>query len=111
MEEFKVNRRNKKRFDTELKAQYFLKSQSLRYQECTVINISCTGAAINYYKHERLILGTKIFLKIFDITGFEQIDIEGVLSWITRKGNETICGIKFNEILDDSKFGRLGLTS
>ncbi len=102
MDDIKRNRRIKNRAIKDIRAQYFLKKQSLRYQDCSIFDISPTGAKVKLPKHEKINQGTEIFFEIYPSTGFEQINVSGMIKWFERSENEIICGIKFSKRLDEN---------
>jgi len=103
-ESFKVNRRSLDRVKTEIQAEYFIKKQSVRYEGCTVIDISRSGAAIRFPAHEKLQKGAIVFLDIVLPGSFRKLTLQGELKRIQVKGNENIGGIRFQELLDKLTF-------
>jgi len=101
MDDIKHNRRFKNRSIKDARAQYFLKKYSLRYQDCSIINISPTGAKVKLPRHEKFNQGTEIYLDIYLSAGFKQISVSGMITWFKRSENEIICGVQFAKKLDE----------
>lgn len=104
---FKLNRRTLDRVKTELQAEYFIKKQSQRYESCTIIDISRSGAAICFPAHEQLHKGAIVFLDIIVPQTFTKLTLQGELKRIAIKGSDNIGGIKFREVLDGLTFNSL----
>ena len=104
MEEIKLDRRIDSRFAREVKVKYSLENYGSQYNECTMINISQSGICIQFDKFEALTTGSKIFLEIFTLEYLKQINVTGEVKWIAQKEYKIICGIKFDKILDPTKF-------
>lgn len=92
------------RFDTHMKAQYFLKEKNRDWEECTVFKISRKGLGLKFYTSEKIKVGSTIQLKIFTSKESENIIVKGVLRWIEEEENDFVGGIELNEILDESKW-------
>ncbi len=100
--EIAINRRGKDRFATEILAKYFFKNLSMRYEDCTIVNLSRTGAAIEFPAHQELHQGEQVFIELIVPRSFEQITVKGTLRRI--QPSEHIGGIRFEELLDERIF-------
>jgi Tfp pilus assembly protein PilZ len=100
----KIDRQGDPRFEREIKAKYSLKNYGLQYNDCTMINISLSGACIQFDKFEAFTIGSKIFLEIFIPESLNQIKVTGEVRWIAQKEYRIICGIKFDKMLDPTRF-------
>jgi len=106
---FKLNRRTLNRIKTEIQAQYFIKKQSQRYERCTIVDISRSGAAIRFPLQEQLQSGSIIFLELALPRSSRQLTLQGQLRRIQHTDNELIGGIKFKDLLDGETFQNLTL--
>ena len=98
------NTRSFVRFDTHMKAQYFLKEKNRDWEECTVFKISRKGLGLKFYTSEKIKVGLTIQIKIFTSKESEKIIVNGVLRWIEEEEKSFVGGIELNEILDESKW-------
>ena len=96
------NTRSFVRFNTHMKAQYFLQEKNRDWEECTVSKISRKGLGLKFYAREKIKVGSTIQLKIFTSKESENIIVKGVLRWIEEEENDFVGGIELNEILDES---------
>jgi hypothetical protein len=55
---------------------------------------------------EELTVGSAIFLEIFPLQSFEQINVKGKIKWVIQRENKSICGVEFDKILDQSIFSK-----
>jgi len=94
------------RFDTQLKAQYYLKENSGDVRDCTVINMSRKGIGVKFHAHEEISIGTTIRLEVYIPEKMTPASILGVLRWIEEKGDDIIAGIECTETLDEMKFSK-----
>ena len=97
------NRRSFSRFDTQLKAKYFLKERKESWEKCTVIDISRKGMGIVFVAREKINVGSTILLEIAVPEELEAIHAIGILRWIRQKGKDFIGGVESTKILDDVK--------
>jgi hypothetical protein len=105
--DFNINRRGKDRVKTRLNAQYFIKKQSSQYLECTVVNLSRTGAAVSVHMREKLVCGTIMFIDIYIPKTLLHVSAQGEIKRVERREGELISGIKFTELLGQSIFEQL----
>jgi hypothetical protein len=106
-DEFHLNRRSRDRANVKIPAQYFIKSKSVRYESCTIINLSRTGAAVLFFPNEIVRSGGLIFLDIVIPRTFEQITLRGELKRVYAKGDMGVAGIKFETMLPEKVFSNL----
>lgn len=92
------------RFDTHMKAQYFLQEKNKGWEDCTVFKISRKGMGLKFYTSEKIKVGSPLQLKIVTSEESEKIVVKGVLKWIEEEKNDFVGGIELNEILDESKW-------
>jgi len=103
----KFNRRALARVPADLRAVYYIKKQSHRYQECTIINISRSGAAIKFPEQEQLRRGAVVFIDVILPRNFRKLMLQGEITTIRLKGHEHIGAVKFKELLDEETFSNL----
>ena len=96
------------RFDTQLKAHYFLEKSKSNLGECTVVNMSRKGVRVRLHTPKDIGIGTTISLNIFVPEKMNPTSVMGVIKWINKKGNDFICGIECDEILDEMRFSKVG---
>jgi hypothetical protein len=101
----KDNRRVSQRFTILLKAQYFFENNH-SYQDCTIIDISRSGAAIMIPRDDNAAKGKIIFLEI--LKGLESISLRGALVWVSMVENGYLAGVKFTKLIDANTFKHLG---
>ena len=97
------NRRSFSRFDTQLKAKYFLKERNESWGECTVIDVSRKGMGIIFTTREKINVGSTVLLEIAVPTVSNPVHVIGILRWIRRKGNDFVGGVESTKLLDDVK--------
>ncbi len=107
MEDSKYNRRDQDRYQREITAQYFLKKHSMRYQDCTVADISRTGAKVKLPGYEKPPAGSIILLEIIAAPDGDQINIAGVIKWHVQQGSGTLCGVQFNQRLSANIYAKI----
>jgi hypothetical protein len=105
--EIKFNRRQWRRKTVQIPAQYFIKNQSKRYLDCTVINLSRNGAAVQFPTFELLKAKAAIFLDIMVPKTFQQLTLRGELKIKYRNQTGLIGGIKFESLLQEDMFSKL----
>lgn len=98
------NTRSFVRFDTHMRARYFLQEKNRGWEECTVFKISRKGMGLKFHTSEKIKVGSTLQLKIVTSKESETIVVKGVLRWIEEEKNDFVGGIELNEILDESKW-------
>lgn len=101
------NRRKWPRQPVLLPAQYFIKNQSPKYQDCTVINLSRNGAAVLFPTFEFLRAKGEVFLEVIVPKSFQQLTLRGELKTRLRNSTGLIGGIQFVSPLREELFSRL----
>ena len=103
--EFKLNRRASDRYSTSLMAKYFIKNKSMRFEDCTVIDLSRTGAGIEFPSGETLTEGAEIFIELTVPDGFEQLHVKGTIQRVDSE--QSVGGVRFCETLDKHTYFKL----
>ncbi len=104
VQEFKGNRRKWPREAVQIPAQYFIKNQSTKYQDCTVINLSRNGAAVLFPVYEFLQAKVPIFLDLLVPRTVQQLSIRGELKIKYRNRSGLVGGIQFATLLQEDIF-------
>ena len=103
--EINEERRSCRRFAVLLKAQYFTEKQHA-YRDCTIINISRSGAAIMLPKEENAVKGNTIFLEV--LKGLESIRLKGSIVRLSLIENGFLAGVRFTKLIDMNTLQLLG---
>ncbi len=106
-EDFSINRRSWHREDVDLPARYFIKKQSSRYMDCTIVNLSRSGAAVLFPEGEILDKGAPLFLEVTVPHSFEQVTLRGELQRNYREGGKLHGGVKFDVLVPKDIFPKL----
>jgi c-di-GMP-binding flagellar brake protein YcgR len=99
------NRRSCQRFTILLRAQYHF-DNNLSFRDCTIIDISRSGAAIMLPKDENTAKGNIIFIDI--LKGLESISLRGAVVWVSIVEGGYLAGVKFTRLIDADIFKRIG---
>lgn len=106
-DDFAINRRGCSRENTRLPAQYFIKNRSVRYLDCTIVNLSRSGAGILFPSGEALEKGAPVFLDVVVPKSFEQLTLRGEIQRARAEGAQQFGGVKFDAKLPHDLFARL----
>jgi len=107
LNEFKVNRRKWSRETVQIPVQYFIKGESTRYKEGTIINVSRSGVGMLFPPNEPLTIGAQVFLELFVPKTLEQLSLKGEVKTLQKRGDSLIGGIHFISLLPDDVFIKL----
>jgi hypothetical protein len=105
--EIKVNRRRWHRKPVQIPAQYFIKNQSTRYLDCTVISLSRNGAAVLFPTYEFLKAKVFIFIDIMVPKTLQKLTLRGELKTKHRNQSGLVGGIQFVNLLQEDMFSKL----
>lgn len=105
--EFNLNPRKWRRAAVQLPALYFIKGQSSRYMDCTILNLSRNGAGVLFPYSEPLKAKSSIFFELMVPNVFEQMSIRGELKNISKRNDGCVGGIEFASLLPEDMFARL----
>ena len=105
--EFNSNLRKWCRAAVQLPAQYFIKGQSLRYMDCTILNISRNGAGVLFPLGEPLNAKSPILFELRVPNTAAQMNIKGVLKNKNSTNDGCVGGIEFAFLLPEDMFVRL----
>ncbi len=91
------NKRKFGRFNTHLKAQYFLNEKKGDGEKCAITDISRRGMGIRFHTRDNIDIGETIYLEIFVPEGKEPISVEGVLKQVNWKGSDFFGGVEWDQ--------------
>ena len=97
------------RYNTQLKAQYFLEGKVSGWNKCTVIAVARKGMGIVFHTNEKISVGSNVCLEITAPGEEEPVTIKGMLKWIKQSKNDFVGGIEIAEILDIGTFIKLSI--
>ncbi|KPJ56526.1 MAG: hypothetical protein AMJ42_05220 [Deltaproteobacteria bacterium DG_8] len=100
-------RRRFSRFETQLKAKYFIKERKGGWEECTIIDISRNGMKIRFHTCEKIIVNSTVHLEIYVPKELEPIYIKGILKRVKKEESDFIGSIELTEVLDENKLAKL----
>ena len=90
------NKRRFGRFDTYLKAHYFLEEKRGDGEKCMITDISRRGMGIRFHAHDEITIGSTIFLEIAVPEGLEPVNVKGVVKHIKRRGDNFFGGVEWD---------------
>jgi c-di-GMP-binding flagellar brake protein YcgR len=93
-------KRKSKRFPANLKVQYFLDEKEGDGKECTIINISRSGAGLNFYTADDIDVNSTLILEIFIPVINKLIDVKGIVRWLRKGKKDFVAGIEVPSELD-----------
>ena len=91
----------------QLPAQYFIKGQSAKYLDCTIINLSRSGATVLFPPNELLKVKAAIFFELPIPKTCEQLTIKGELKSKHKSEDGLVYGIQFESLLPEDMFAKL----
>lgn len=106
-DQFSFNPRKWHRAAVQLPAQYFIKGQSAKYQDCTIINLSRSGATVQLPTSEPLKVKAAIFFELLVPKTCEQLTVKGELKAKHKSEDGHTCGIQFEALLPEDMFAKL----
>ena len=106
-DQFSFNPRKWHRAAVQLPAQYFIKGQSARYLDCTIIKLSRSGATVLFTPNELLKVKAAIFFELLVPKTCEQLTVKGELKTKHKSEDGLTCGIQFESLLPEDMFAKL----
>lgn len=100
------DRRSHERFHSNALVQYFIKKHSLRYMDCTLVDVSRSGMGIVIRAPEQVAEGLEISLEITLPGSIEQITVNGTIQWFQGEA-DIRAGVRFTQLLDPELMTRL----
>lgn len=104
---FNFNPRKWRRASVKLPAQYFIKGQSSRYMDCTIITLSRSGAGVLFPVSEPLKTKSAVFFELIVPKTFEQLTVRGELKNKNTRNDGLVGGVEFVSLLPEEMFARL----
>jgi hypothetical protein len=105
--QFAFNPRKWKRAAVQLPAKYFIKGESVRYMDCTIINLSRRGAGVLFPLNEHLKPKSLIFFELLVPKTFEQMSVRGQVKNKNKINDGLVGGIEFASLLPEEMFAKL----
>ena len=99
--------RSFKRYDTHMKATYYVEERNRGWEDCTITKLSRKGMGITFDTEEEIPEASTLNLKVFTSNENEYFTVKGELRWIEKAGNAFIGGIELREILNEPKWLQL----
>ncbi len=93
--------RAKARFDVNLKTRCSIREQDTRQYECRIINLSSSGATVNFPQTESIKRGVVLVMEISIPNTILHIPVEAEVMWVKESPYKVTGGIKFTSILSD----------
>ena len=100
------DKRNYKRFPTQLKGTFLLKG-GLRREQCTVLNVSRKGLGVAFHTKETISRGSSVYIEIYPPQELQPISVKGVVKWITQIENGYTGGVELMSKFDDAVLSKL----
>jgi len=93
------------RFKTKnIKASYLIEEEKEDWQECTIRAFSYREMDIIFHTDEEIDVGSTVHLKVFTSGKSEYFTVNGILTWIEKKGNAFVGGIELSVILSETEW-------
>lgn len=93
---------------TQLKVRYFLNEGRKSWRNCTIFNISRHGVCMKFHLGNELDIGSTVHLEIDIPMEPEPVKVKGRLKWIKEVENDFIGSMELAEVIDDTKWAKLG---
>jgi len=95
------------RYDTHMKATYYLEERNMGWEDCTITKLSRKGMGVTFHTEEKIPPDSTIHLKVFTSNENEYFTVKGDLRWIEKAGKTFMGGLELREILDEPKWLQL----
>jgi hypothetical protein len=102
-----MKKRSFSRFDTSLKACFFIKERDRGWEDCQITKISRKGMGVTFCTEEKITPGSALNLKVYTSQDSDYFTVTGTVKWIEHYKNIFLGGIELNEILDEPKWLQL----
>ena len=102
-----MKQRSFSRYDTHMKATYFLEERNRGWEDCTVTKLSRKGMGLTFHTEEAIPPDSTLHLKIFTSNENEYFTVKGDLRWIEKADRTYMGGLELREILDEPKWLQL----
>jgi hypothetical protein len=100
-------RRKWPRASIRLPAQYFIKDSSSRFQDCTVISMSRSGASVLLPGYEFIKEKGFFYLDFFVPKTVQQLSIRGQVRMKCSQRGGIVAGIQFDKLLPEHTFNKI----
>jgi hypothetical protein len=102
-----MKKRSFSRFDTSLKASFFIKEREQGWEECHISKISRKGMGVTFCTEEKITPDSVMNIKVFTSQESDYFTVTGRLKWVEKYKNTFVGGIELTEILDEPKWLQL----
>ena len=102
-----MKKRSFSRFDTSLKACFFIKERDRGWEDCQITKISRKGMGVTFCTEEKITPDSLINFKVYTSQESDYFTVTGTLKWIETYKNTFLGGIELTEILDEPKWLQL----
>lgn len=96
-----MKKRSFSRFDTSLKASFYITGRKQGWEDGHITKISRKGMGITFYTEEQIKPGSVMNIKVFTSRDSDYFTVTGTLKWIEHRNNTVLGGIELSEILDE----------
>ena len=90
-----------------LKARYFLGDRKGNGKKCTVIDVSPSGAGLEFYMPEKIGIGSNLILEVFAPKATDPINVKGIVRWVRQGEKDFVGGIEVTLRSDNEKLADL----
>jgi c-di-GMP-binding flagellar brake protein YcgR len=99
--------RSKVRIKTDLKAHCFIQNEESQPFECTIIDLSVSGAGVVFQHNGKMSIGDTVGINIFLPNTILHVSVRAEIRWKRRRAKDFICGVQFQELLSERMFQQL----
>jgi len=99
--------RIRQRFDVDLKAEISLAGHEAQEHQCTLTNLSASGACLHFDSTTSCKLGMRVDIKISIPETIMHIPNSGEIMWIKQQRNKIHAGVRFKDALSEIMMQRL----
>jgi hypothetical protein len=99
--------RSKVRVKTDLKAHIFIQNEKAQPIDCTIIDLSPSGAGIVSLNIGKISIGDTVTINIFLPKTLLHVSVQAEVRWKRRRAKDFICGALFQELLSERMFQQL----
>ena len=102
-----MKKRSFSRFDTSLKACFFIKGRNRGWEDCKISKISRKGMGVTFFTEEKITPDSVMNVKVYTSQESDYFTVTGRLKWIEQYKNTFVGGVELSEILDEPKWLQL----
>ena len=102
-----MKKRSFSRYDTHMKATYFLEERNRGWEDCTITKLSRKGMGVTFHTEEEIPSDATLHIKVFTSDENDYFTVKGDLRWVEKAGKIFMGGLELREILDEPKWLQL----